>query len=231
MRTKTMLTILTILSIIMGSCISHNISGDKISQSKFNISFQAGSNKGGMVENSNMEDIPGIAVDAFSGATRKGFNVGARVSYPVGIFRLETGLDFMQNSQVFTYNDDISYYFGQRDFSTNQLMIPTTLVFKIITRNHREGLFQLKLGHLMQYNSIRLKDEHGSLPSWSANKWSNGALLGLTFTPFTLGNGSRIGFFIEGYRGTQIYHDHYNQSRFEMPGSAFIKYGIIYNLK
>jgi hypothetical protein len=231
MKTKTLLKVLTILYIIMGSCISQNISGDKKSQSKFNLSFQAGLNKGGMVENTNMEEIPGVAVDAFSGATRKGFNIGTRASYPIGKVRLESGIDFMQNSQTFTYNDALNQYIGKRDFATNQYMIPTTLNFRIMTRNHSDGLFQLKLGHMMQYNAIRLKNEHGSLPSWSANKWSNGALLGLTYTPFTLGNGSRIGLFIEGYRGKQIYEDHYNQSSFEMPGSAFFKYGIIYNIR
>jgi hypothetical protein len=121
MKTKSMLITLTILSIMMGSCISQNISGEKKSPSKFNLSFQAGANKGGMVENTNMEEIPGVTVDAFSGATRAGFNVGTRVSYPIGKIRLETGIDFMQNSQTFTYNDALNHNIGKRDFATNQL--------------------------------------------------------------------------------------------------------------
>jgi hypothetical protein len=185
-------------------------------------SVQAGLNKGGVVENTIMEDIPGAGVDAFSGATRTGFHGGAKIA--VGkIVALQAGTDYMYNNQVFTYNDPANGFSGQRNLNTHQFMFPTTLNFRLLSDK-----VEFKVGHVLQYNMMGVKSQ-GTLPHWSINKWSNGATMGIAISPLRFENGSRIGLYLEGYRGGQIYDDHYNQTNFEMPGSSFFKYGIIYH--
>jgi hypothetical protein len=218
----------TILLVFCGACSTPKATTDVERTNKFTYSLQAGFNKGGMTENTNMADIPGAGIDAFSGATRSGFNAGARVSYPIKSFALEAGLDFMNNGQTFTWNDPISGYAGSRDFSTNQLMIPTTINIGVFKKSYKDGLVQFKLGHLLQYNLVSVKNESGLLPDYAIKKWSNGFTFGIATTPFQLSNGARLGLFLEAYRGSQIFEDQYNLSSFEMPGSSFAKFGVIY---
>jgi hypothetical protein len=78
---------------------------------------------------------------------------------------------------------------------------------------------------------VSMKNESGNLPDYTINKWSNGFVFGIASTPFQLPNGARAGLFVEAYRGGQIFEDPYNLSSFEMPGSSFAKFGIIYKFK
>jgi hypothetical protein len=232
MRLKTILTIIIAVSILtLGGCISKKSLNDDDKRNPFNFSFQAGINKGGMVENTDMGLVQGAGIDAFSGATRTGFNAGARVSYPIKRLAIETGLDYMNNGQTFTWNDPVNGYIGSRGFSTHQLLIPTTLNLGLFRQTHPDGLLTLKLGHMMQYNMISVNSEKGNIPEYSINRWSNGLTLGIASTPFRLKNGARAGLFLEVYRGSRIYEDHYNQPSFEIPGSSCFKFGILYKLR
>jgi hypothetical protein len=230
MQIKNLFTVL-IVSMFCGACSTTKTTTDVGQLSKFNYSLQAGYNKGGMTENTNMADIEGAGIDAFSGATRSGFNLGARIAYPLRSIALEAGLDFMNNGQTFTWNDPASGYIGTRNFSTNQILIPTTINFGLFNRKQRNGLIQIKLGHLLQYNMVSMRNESGNLPNYTINKWSNGLVFGIASTPFQLHNGARAGLFIEAYRGGQVFEDPYNLSSFEIPGSSFVKIGIVYQFK
>jgi hypothetical protein len=194
-------------------------------------SIQAGLNKGGIVENTNMNDIADAAIDAFSGATRTGFNAGVSGTLPLKAIALETGLGFMQNHQSFSWADETKGFMGSHDLRVNQLMLPTTVNFMFFRKQQPDGMMQVKLGHLLQHNLVSANNLQGTIPEYSISKWSNGLVLGITLTPFRLRNGSRAGFFAEAYRGTQIYEDAYNLPEFEVPGSSFVKYGLIYRIK
>ena len=58
-----------------------------------------------------------------------------------------------------------------------------------------------------------------------------GGLFGISAYPVRFGNGSKLGFYVDAYRGSQIYEDYYNQKVFETPGSNFVKGGIRYRFK
>lgn len=58
-----------------------------------------------------------------------------------------------------------------------------------------------------------------------------GGLFGISAYPVRFGNGSKLGFYVDAYRGSQIYEDYYNQKVFETPGSNFVKGGIRCRLK
>jgi hypothetical protein len=186
-----------------------------------------GSNKGGIVDNTDMSVIPGAGVDAFTGATVRGLNASGKVLLPLKYNSAETGIEIMSNKQVLTYNNQQNNFVGERSIALTQFMVPLTYNIGIFKKNAREGLVQLKLGYLAQFNHFRF-DSKGQLPDYSTKVFSSGAVMGLSTCPFKLGNGSRIGFYLDAYRGSPAYHDFYNRPEFKMPGTAFVKYGIIY---
>lgn len=226
---KLPLAILTIL--VIGSCTAT----DK-AQRKLKFSVQAGINQGGITENTDLtivpdaEPTPEATIDAYSGATHMGANVGMHVNKPLKYGEIESGLDYMYNSQTFTYADQGNMYIGSRDLSVHQLMIPLTYNFELFEKALPNAGIQLKIGYLGQLNFVN-SNGVGILPSYSINRFSNGGIFGISAYPFRFANGSKLGFYVDAYRGTQIYKDFYNQDSFEMPGSSFVKGGIRYQSK
>ncbi len=194
-----------------------------------NLSYtvQAGINKGGITENTDLTILPGnaVEVDAFTGATKTGFNAGLRTTKTFNRTQLETGVDYMLNNQTFSYNDAVNNFNGNRKLAVSQLMVPLTWNILLLKNYLPRQELKVKVGVVGQYNSIAVIDT-GVLPEYSINPFSAGATLGFAAYPVVLSNGNKVGFFVEGYRGSRIYKDFYNQEEFEMPGSSFAKFGI-----
>lgn len=230
MKTQHKLTIGIFIILLINSC-----SVTDKSKREFKFSVQAGLNKGGIVENTdltvvqNAEPVVGKP-DAYSGATSIGANVGIHVNKPLKYGEIESGLDYMYNSQTFTYADQGNMYIGSRDLSVNQVMIPLTYNFELFKKALPLAEIQIKLGYMGQVNFVT-GNGIGILPEYSINHWSNGAIFGISAYPFKFVNGSKIGLYIDAYRGCQIYKDYYNQESFQMPGSSFVKGGIRYQFK
>ena len=189
--------------------------------------LQVGANKGGIVENTDMTVVDNAGIDAFTGATRRGIHTSGKVLIPVKINFVETGIDLMYNSQTFTYNDAANNFMGERKLGVTQFMLPLTYSVGILRQNNPEGLFQIKFGFAAQLNLFSVTDGIGNMPGYNTKYFSNGATLGLSAIPFRMNNGAKLGFFLDGYRGTRIYEDFYNRPEFEIPGTAFLKFGII----
>jgi hypothetical protein len=136
----------------------------------------------------------------------------------------------MFNKQTFTYNDAVNNYAGVRELKVSQFMIPLTYNFVFFRKMFPDADIQLKLGYTGQLNFVS-ETSTGILPDYSVKPWSNGAAFGISAFPFQFTDGSKLGFYLDAYRGTQIYDDYYNQSSFEMPGSSYIKFGLKYQLK
>jgi hypothetical protein len=196
------------------------------------FSIQAGANKGGITENTDMTVVPGAetTVDAFSGATKTGINVGFHINKPLKYNQIESGLDYMYNSQTFTYNDAANNYSGVRELKVSQIMVPLTYNFILFRNLLPDADIQLKLGYAGQLNFVS-ESGAGTLPDYSVKPWSNGATFGISAFPVQFKNGSKLGFYFDAYRGTQVYEDYYNQKSFEMPGSSFMKFGLKYQLR
>lgn len=196
------------------------------------FSMQAGANKGGITENTYMNVVPGAEtnVDAYSGATNYGINAGIHVSKPLKYNKVESGIDYMYNSQTFTFNDATNNYSGVRELKVLQIMIPLTYNFVLFRNLFPLADIQIKLGYCGQLNFV---SESGTrtLPDYTIKPWSNGATLGISAFPFQFKNESKLGFYFDGYRGTQVYEDYYNQKSFEMPGSSYLKFGLKYQFK
>ena len=227
---KLILTILASLCLIaINSCsTSRQTNTDR----SLKFSVQAGANKGGITENTDMTVVPGAetTVDAFSGATNYGINTGIHISKPLKYNQVESGIEYMYNSQTFTYNDAANNYSGLRELKVSQIMIPLTYNFVLFRNLLPDADIQLKLGYAGQLNFVS-ESGTGTLPDYSVKPWSNGATFGISAFPVQFKNGSKLGFYFDAYRGTQVYEDFYNQKSFEMPGSSFMKFGFKYQLK
>lgn len=230
MKTQHKLTIGIFIILLINSC-----SVTDKSKREFKISVQAGLNKGGITENTDFTVVPNAEPafgkpDAYSGATSMGGNIGVHVNKPLVYGEIESGLDYMFNNQTFTYNDQGNMHNGVRKLSVNQVMIPLTYNFELFKRVLPNAEIQFKLGYMGQVNFVSANGT-GILPEYTINKWSNGAVFGISAYPLKFANGAKLGFYFDAYRGTRIYQDYYNQESFEMPGSSFFKGGIRYKFK
>jgi len=79
----------------------------------------------------------------------------------------------------------------------------------------------------MQYNLLNTTDTGLNLPAYSYKHWSNGVTLGFSTVPIQLNNGASLGVYFDMYRGGRIYKDFYNSDSYIMPGSGFMKFGLI----
>ena len=190
--------------------------------------IQAGTNKGGIVENTDLTLIDNTEADAFTGATSRGVNASGKVMLPLKRNYIETGIDLMYNRQTFSYKDAVNGFTGERRLGVTQFMLPLTYSIALFRENHPGGLFQVKFGYTAQINLFSISDGNGNMPGYSTNSFSNGATIGFSATPYRFENGARLGLFLDVYRGTRAYEDFYNRTDFEMPGTSYIKYGIIY---
>jgi hypothetical protein len=225
---KKILILLCLSNILLfAGCISQK-SASKEVKYKPGFKFQTGINKGGIIENTDLEQIPDTEADAYSGATRKGFSAGAKVLFPIKRNAIETGIDYMYSDQTFTYQDNVNGYNGKRELGTSQFMVPLTYNIGLFRKKYEEGLFTFKLGYLIQFSSVNINNVTGNLPGYKLMKFSRGFTTGLATSPFHFKNGLKLGFYIDFYRGSRIYEDFYNQKEYEMPGTSFIKYGISY---
>jgi hypothetical protein len=229
---KNIIFLLSLSIVIMNSC---SISNQGYTGKKIKFSAQAGSNIGGITENTDLSLVPGIevppeaTVDAFTGATKTGFNAGVHVSRSLKRNQVETGIDYMYNHQTFKYIDAGNMYVGVRELNVSQVILPLTYNLTLFRKLLPEADIQLKAGYLGQLNLITTEG-YGILPEHSLKRFSNGATAGISALPFKFKNGRRLGFYFDIYKGSRIYTDFYNQTGFEMPGSSFMKFGVKFQL-
>lgn len=204
-----------------------------VTDQNLKFSIQGGINLGGITENTDMTDVPGVSdpaestVDAFSGATKPGYNIGVHANQKLKINQIETGLDYMYNYQTFNYLDAGNFYIGVRRLQVSQVMIPFTYNI-VLFRNQLPGSdIQLKAGILSQMNFISV-NETGILPEYSYEYLSSGIIIGFSAFLFQFSNENKLGIYFDAYLGSQIYVDFYNQPSYEMPSSSFMKFGLKY---
>ncbi|MCF6271476.1 MAG: hypothetical protein L3J41_17335 [Melioribacteraceae bacterium] len=118
--------ILVILSIIIISCSPTKQAVTTKKSLKFSI--LGGINLGGITDNTDMSvlQISKNEVDAISGATRTGFNVGIHINRELLQNQIEFGIDYMYNHQIFTYNDADNSFIGVRKLGVSQFLFLLT---------------------------------------------------------------------------------------------------------
>lgn len=233
MKTNILPFVTILFVLVAGSCapVTQIETGHKT-----RVSLYAGANKGGITENTDMSVVPDAVappeaiVDAFTGATSTGYNAGVHVSRKIRRLEIETGVDYMYNYQSFNYIDAGNFYMGQRDLDVSQFMVPVTLNIPFMNFLLPSSGLMIKLGYVGQLNLVTVQDM-GILPDYSLRRSTGGLTLGITAYPFRFHDGSRLGFYLDAYRGSQVYEDFYNLPVYEMPGSSYVKCGITYKFR
>lgn len=216
-----------LICLLFSSCITQ-----KQMENKRDVNFKVlvGLNKGGIVENTDLSLVENTQPDAFTGATKTGFNVGANVDFPLIRNNIETGLNIITNRQIFTYNDLENNYAGRRNFTVSQIRVPVSYNIHFLKQKYPDGLFQLKLGYSLGYSIINVQDKSTTLPTYSLNRFLGGVLLGLNIIPVTFRNNSKLGFNVELFRAfNPAYKDFYNVGK--MPGLSYFKFCVLYIFK
>lgn len=187
-------------------------------QNKIKVSVQAGLSSGGIVES--------MDIDGFSGATKAGVNGGIHISKHFSFGEMETGIDYLNSRQTFTYSDDVNHFVGERIISLNQMMIPFTYNIPLFRSLLSNTELQLKVGGVGQLNFLPMT-ESGSLPDYTFKRFSGGITIGMSAYPFTLGDKYKLGFYADLYKGSQIYKDLYN----EHTTSSFFRAGMRFRFR
>jgi hypothetical protein len=199
---------------------------------KASPSFKAylGASHGGIIENTDLSLLESSPPDAYSGATKVGFNAGIHYEYPLQHISLETGIDGFLNSQTLSYQDDFAGFHGTRDLMVSQLRIPVILNLSFLKKKQENGIIQLRLGLSPGFCFYGVDDHSETLPSYDKHVFTIGPLLGTDIIPLRFENGSELGISLELFRSIQeVYTDYYQLG--ETPGLSYLKFGLVYRFK
>jgi len=217
--------------IALAGCASSQKATEAYQNRKIKFGVEAGANHGGIVDNKDLQLVDNMPVDGFSGATKIGFHAGGHATIPIGRNDLQAGVSYMFSPQKFTYNDAIHGYFGKRQISLSQLIIPVTYNVNLFKKRLDPGTVALKFGGALENNLPSIADKGSNLTDYSIKPFSGGATLGLSTLPFRFKDGSRMGLSFDLYKGSQIFEDFYNKKEYPMPTSSYMKFSLIYQFK
>jgi hypothetical protein len=224
-------TLFLIALIALTGCASSREATEAYQNRKVKFGVEAGANKGGIVDNTDLSKIEGTPVDGYTGATRVGFHAGGHAIIPVGRNDVQAGINYLFSPQTFTYNDAVHGYFGTRKISLSQLIVPVTYNVNLFKQRLDPGTISLKFGGALEYNMPSVRQQGQRLPGYTINKFSGGVTLGISALPFTFADQARLGLSFDIYRGTQIFDDLYNRAEYETPASSYMKLSVTYQFK
>lgn len=228
MKTKTL--ILIGMMSLVGCVGNHELSKDN-QKREIRFGVEAGANKGGIVENTDMSYIVGASVDAFSGATRIGGHIGAHATLPVDRNDVQVSMGYMYSPQTFTYHDETNGFSGTRKIGLSQFILPITYNVNLFKNSFPAGTICLKFGGALEYNLASVKDNGSHLPGYTIRPFTGGVALGISTLALKFKDNSRIGLSFDVYKGTQIFDDLYNRKEYKMPTSSYMKLSLIYQFK
>lgn len=199
--------------------------------SKPKLAFQIGTNQGGINDYSDLclldqTRVPVTSlVNAFNERVHTGYNFGLHLIQPIRKNQIEVGMDYMNNFQLFRYEDAANQFLGTRSINVNQFMLPISYNITLFRNLLFISDVQLKLGYLWQLNIIDALGT-GSIPGTFINSMSKGGTFGIAASILKFRNGCKIGLYCDVYRGSHLFTDYTNQSCFPTAGSGFIKSGF-----
>ena len=192
-----------------------------------NISILAGAASGGLVENKEMSGIDGVSnVDAITGATKTFFNGGIHSEIDIKGHKIETGLDYIGFDQSVEYKMPSLSVNGKRDVQFHQMRLPIMYNFHFFKDSQNYSRLILKAGLSMGYTFSKSVFDFGNIPDYKFTNWDYGPTLGVSVFPLQLKQNYRIGFYLDLYRGSQIYEDIYHKAE-GIGGQSFMKFGVV----
>lgn len=200
-------------------------------KAKISFAFLAGGAYGGFVHNENMHGINGVSdMDAITGATKVTYNAGVHTFLEGHGRTIETGLDYVNLSKSIKYEMPSFSVNGTRDFKVHQLRLPVTYNFGFFKNGLDQSRFILRVGLSAGYTfskTVEDSEDSENLPDYEFSDWDFCGKFGLSYYPFNFNENSRLGFYIDAYRGLKAYKDIYHEPAY-LGGNAFMKFGFIF---
>jgi hypothetical protein len=195
------------------------------------IAVLAGGAYGGLVHNDNMRGINGVSgIDAITGATKVSSNAGIHLILTGHGRTVETGLDYVNLSKSINYEMPSLSVDGLRDFKTHQFRLPLTYNFGFFKNDMEQTRLVLKVGVSAGYTfskTIEDSEDSQNLPEYEFSDWDVCGKIGFSYYFFNLNQKSRLGIYIDAYRGFKAYKDVYHESAY-LGGNAFMKFGFVF---
>jgi hypothetical protein len=210
----------------VAAIISCSVSEKTQTGRKHDLRIYAGQSKGGIIENTKMEEVENAVPDAFTGATYFGGNAGVHYEYNLNRSSFEAGIDAIMNNQKFTYNDAINHYYGERNIVSTQIRMPVTYNFTVLRYRELDHLMQLKLGLSPAYIMYSVNESGTSLPDYSVKHLTVGPIFGITIIPLKFRNGAQLGISFDVSRSGKVYDDFYQKG--DIPGLSYRTFSILY---
>jgi len=223
-----LLSAVLILAILSCSMTKNSLIRDNDNSEKHStISILAGLSSGGLVDNTEMSGITGVSnIDAITGATKTLFNSGVHTEIDIKGHKIETGLDYISFDQSVEYKMPSLSVNGQRDIRFHQLRLPLTYNFQFFRDSQNYPRLILKAGLSGGYTFSKSVSDFGNIPDYTFTNWDYGPTLGVSVFPLQLKQNYRIGFYLDLYRGSQIYEDVYHKAE-GIGGQSFMKFGVV----
>lgn len=163
--------------------------------------IQVGGNWGGIIEDNK--------IDAVTGATKSSIHIGYHPVLNIQGHVMETGIDFLNYNQSFTYLDHSNNFDGKREFNYAEIKLPITYNFQLFRDDNNEGRLIIKLGISSGYRIFESIKDSKNIPEYTFDKLSFGPTFGLSSTPIKLNNKLRIGIYLDFVRASKVYKDYY----------------------
>ncbi|KPL13888.1 MAG: hypothetical protein AMS26_12770 [Bacteroides sp. SM23_62] len=175
------------------------LAGCAVTKTSYHI--QAGGSWGGIIEDTKM--------DAVTGATKMGVNLGVHPAVNINRRLVETGLDFLTYNQSWMYFDAGENYDGKRDLKFGELRFPLTYNFQLFRDSNDEGQLQIKLGLSAGYILYHKFTDSGTVPDYTLDNFSIGPAFGLSTIPIKLNDKLQLGLYLDFVRVSKVYKDLY----------------------
>jgi len=208
--------------VLLISCASTTKLSDDDRAVKIGYNLHVGSSWGGVIEDA--------TIDAVTGATKFGFNIGVHPTIDIRGRMIETGLDYIQYNQSFSYQDSEAGFNGERKLNYGELRVPVTYNFQLFRDKDNEGILQLKLGLSAGYRIHENIEDSGNNPAFTFDKFSIGPTLGVSIVPFKISENYKLGLYFDVMRGSKVYTDEYTVIN-DFGQLSSIKFGLMLRMR
>lgn len=196
-------------------------------QPEYKYSFLLGINGGGMVENSELKGLKGATgADAITGATKLQITVGVHRNFKILGQWFETGFDFLDFDHSIDYNLPSFHRHGSIRFSFQQIRLPIRYKLQIYNNQYTEKNVTVNFGLSFGYSLFKEEHSTGNMPHYSIRQTDWGPSLGLVIFPFSSTYLKNGGFFVDAYRGSQIFDDPFHKAS-GVGNNSYLKFGFI----
>lgn len=217
MKFKLVIVLWLVLFLLSACRTSRNYRTD-VPLYNWDLSVKGGGNWGGFIESTE--------VDAVSGATKTGLDIGIRGEYNIRRHGVESGADYLTFEQKIEYNDPANDYYGAFETKYRILHVPATFNLNLLRSGSLNPVLTLKAGVAMDFLLDEKIERVGVTPDHELKSFSFGPTLGLLVTPIHIDRFS-AGAYFDVFRGSGIFEENVYHSGSGLGCMTHMQYGVM----